>query len=167
MCSSDLHLQKGHGVSFGDLDNDGDQDIYEVIGGWFSGDSYQNVLFENPGHENRWITIAMEGTRSNRMALGARLKVRVATPRGPRDVYATVSTGGSYGGSSLQQEIGLGDATSIEAVEVMWPITGQTQVFRDVAMDQFIRIREGEATVTRLQRKPFRLNGSSSHEHPR
>jgi hypothetical protein len=161
------HLQKGHGVSFGDLDNDGDQDIYEVIGGWFSGDSYQNVLFENPGHGSRWITIAVEGTRTNRSALGARLKVRVATPQGLRDIYATVSIGGSFGDSSLQQEIGLGDATSIEAVEVMWPVTGQTQVFRDVAMDRFIRIREGEATVTRLQRKPFRLNGSSSYEHPR
>ena len=81
------HLQKGHGVSFGDLDNDGDQDIYEVIGGWFSGDTYQNVLFENPGHGNHWITISVEGTRTNRMALGARLRIRVAAPRGPRTIH--------------------------------------------------------------------------------
>ena len=160
------HLQKGHGIAFGDLDNDGDQDIYEVIGGWFSGDTYQNVLFENPGHGNHWITMMLEGTRSNRMALGARLKIRVAAPRGPRTIHAVVSTGGSYGSSSIQQEIGLGDATAIEEIEVTWPTTRQTQVFRGVAMDQFIRIREGEAAITRLVRKPFTLNGSASHVHP-
>ena len=161
------HLQKGHGVSFGDLDNDGDQDVYEVMGGWFSGDTYQNVLFENPGHGNRWITIIVEGVRSNRLALGARLKVRVSTPRGPREIHATVSSGGSFGDSSLQQEIGLGNATSIDAIEVTWPVTGQTQMFRGVALDQFIRIREGQVTVDRLPRQPFQLNGSSSRERPR
>jgi hypothetical protein len=161
------HLQKGHGVAWGDLDNDGDQDIYEVIGGWFSGDTYQNVLFENPGHGNHWITISVEGTRTNRMALGTRMKVRVAAPRGPRTIHMTVSTGGSYGASSLQQEIGLGDATAIEEIEVTWPVTGRSQVFRGVAMDQFIRIREGDAAVTRLQRKSFQFAGSISHEHPR
>src|SRR5687767_15342184 len=129
------HLQKGHGVSFGDLDNDGDQDIYEVIGGWFSGDSYQNVLFHNPGHGNRWITISLEGVRSNRMGIGARLKIRVSTSKGPRDIYQTVSSGGSFGDSSFQQETGLGDATAIESIEVTWPVTGRTQVFRDVAID--------------------------------
>src|SRR5260221_8566643 len=46
------HLQKGHGVSFADFDNDGDQDIYTVIGGAYSGDHYRNVFFENPGHGN-------------------------------------------------------------------------------------------------------------------
>ena len=80
------------------------------------------------------------------MALGARLKIRVATPRGPRDIHATVSSGGSYGRSTLQQEIGLGDATAIEAIEVTWPATGTTQVFRGVAMDQFVGIREGDAS---------------------
>ncbi len=46
------HLQKGHGVSFADLNNDGQQDIYEVMGGAYSGDNYRNVLYENPGNSN-------------------------------------------------------------------------------------------------------------------
>jgi VCBS repeat protein/ASPIC/UnbV protein len=147
------HLQKGHGVSFGDLDNDGDQDIYEVIGGWFTGDTYQNVLFENPGHGNHWITIALEGTRTNRTGVGARVKVRVRSARGARDIYATGSTGGSFGDSTLQQEIGLGDATAIESIEVRWPVSGATQVFRDVGMDQFVRIREADPTIHPLSRR--------------
>jgi hypothetical protein len=146
------HLQKGHGISFGDLDNDGDQDIFEVIGGWFSGDTYQNVLYRNPGHGNHWITISVEGTKSNRMGIGARIKVRVTTPHGPRDIHATVSTGGSFGSSTLQQEIGLGDARAIESIEVVWPTSGITQTFRDVAMDQFIRVREGDGTARTVER---------------
>jgi hypothetical protein len=155
------HLQKGHGISFGDLDNDGDQDVFAVIGGWFSGDTYQNVLYQNPGHGNHWITLSLEGRRSNRMALGARIRVRLATPQGPRDIYATVSTGGSYGSSTLQQEIGLGRATSIEAIEVTWPASGTTQVFKGVAMDQFVRIREGEGRLRPESRSRFALG-----QHP-
>ena len=151
------HLQKGHGISFGDLDNDGDQDIFEVMGGWFTGDGYQNVLYENPGHGNRWITISLIGTESNRMGMGARVRVRVATPNGSRDIYRQVSTGGSFGASTLQQEIGLGDATSIEVIEVTWPASDTTQLFRDAAtdqvMDQFVQITEGDDLLTPAPRR--------------
>jgi hypothetical protein len=153
------HLQKGHGVAFGDLDNDGDQDIYEVIGGWFTGDTYQNVLFRNPGHGNRWITILLEGTRSNRMALGARVKVHLATPSGPRSVHQLVSGGGSFGDSSFQVETGLGDATSIEAIEIRWPATGETQIVRNVGLDQSVAIREGDPKVRTIPRKAFTVGG--------
>jgi hypothetical protein len=151
------HLQKGHGISWGDLDNDGDQDIFEVMGGWFSGDTYQNVLYQNPGHGNHWITIGFEGVRSNRSGIGARVKVRVRTPRGARTIHRMVSSGGSYGSSSLQEEIGLGDATAIESIEVTWPASGTTQTFRNIAMDLFVKIREGDASITVLKRTPFRL----------
>ena len=159
------HLQKGHAVAFGDLDNDGDQDIYEVIGGWFTGDTYQSVLFHNPGHGNHWVTLALEGTRSNHMAIGARIRIRVATPHGPRDIYQLVSGGGSFGDSSLQAETGLGDATAIEAIEVRWPATGQTQVFRNVPLDQFVAIREGDSEVRVLKRPKITLR-SAGGAHP-
>jgi hypothetical protein len=157
------HLQKGHGISFGDLDNDGDQDLYEVIGGWFTGDTYQNVLFGNPGHGNRWITLALEGVRSNRMAIGARVKIQVATPSGTRFIHQVVSSGGSFGDSSLQLETGLGDATAIEAIEVTWPATSETQTFRNVPLDQFVAIREGDPTVTPLVRPKISLGGAGPH----
>src|SRR5438093_969110 len=138
------NLQKGHGVSFGDADNDGDQDVLEEMGGWFEASMAPSVLFRNPGHGNRWITLRLSGRRSNRSAIGARIKVRVTTPDGPRDIYSTCNTGGSFGGNSLQQEIGLGGATAIESIEVRWPATGETQIFRDAAMDRVYRIVEGD-----------------------
>ncbi len=137
------HLQKGHGVAFGDLDNDGDEDIYADMGGALEGDVAYNVLFENPGFARRWITVRLVGTRSNRDAIGARLAVTVRTPEGRRAIHRTVTAGGSFGASSLQQEIGLGDALAIERIEVTWPATGERQTVTAVAMDQVVRIAEG------------------------
>jgi hypothetical protein len=151
------HLQKGHGVAFGDIDNDGDQDIFEQMGGFYESDVAQNVLYENPGHGNRWITLRLEGRRSNRSAIGTRIRVQVMTPRGGRDIFATAGWGGSFGGNSLQQEIGLGDATSIIAIEVTWPATGEVQIFRGVEPDRVYRVVEGEDRLAVVPVKSFRL----------
>jgi len=149
------NLQKGHGVAFGDVDNDGDQDILEEMGGWFESDMAPAVLFSNPGHDNHWITLRLEGRRTNRSALGARIKVRVATPSGPREIYTVCGSGGSFGGNSLQQEIGLGRASSIEAIEVLWPVTGETVTYRNVALDRVYRIVEGEPAPMPVEATPI------------
>jgi hypothetical protein len=151
------HLQKGHGVSFADIDNDGDQDVHAVIGGAYEGDAFQNVLFENPGHGNRWITLRLEGVTSNRSAIGARLKLTVETEDGPRHIHATVGTGGSFGSSSLRQEIGLGQAQSLSRIEVFWPATRTTQRFENVPMDRFYAVREGDPVLHPLDARPFRF----------
>ncbi|MEO8498417.1 MAG: VCBS repeat-containing protein, partial [Planctomycetota bacterium] len=52
------HLQKGHAVVFADLDRDGDQDVFEQLGGAFPGDGFYDALFENPGFGNNWIGIS-------------------------------------------------------------------------------------------------------------
>ncbi|MDX1503866.1 MAG: FG-GAP-like repeat-containing protein, partial [Thermoanaerobaculia bacterium] len=137
------HLQKGHGVSFADLDNDGDQDVHVVLGGAFSGDVYQNALFLNPGHGNRWITLRLEGVRANRSAIGARIRLEVDTPAGPRTIHRAVSTGGSFGSGSLQQEIGLGSALRVRSVQIRWPGTGRPQTLGTLGMDRIWKIREG------------------------
>ncbi len=142
------HLQKGHGVSFADLDNDGDQDIYHCLGGAYWGDGYRDVLFENPGHGNHWLTLKLEGADSVRSSLGARITVVVRTADGTRSIRRTVGTGGSFGVSPLRQEIGLGDALRIERVEIRWPASGRTQIIENLEMDRFYSVREDQPTVT-------------------
>jgi len=148
------HLQKGHGVAFGDIDNDGDQDIWHQLGGFVYGDPFGNVLFENPGHGNHWIALKCVGVTSNRQAVGARIRVRVKTAAGAsRDIHEAVGTGASFGGNTLQAEIGLGDATQIEEIEVWWPRTGERQKFTHAVMDRFYEIREGDGALHPLERK--------------
>ena len=159
------HVQKGHGVAFADLDNDGDQDVYAVMGGSHQGDVYQNALFENPGSANRWITLRLEGVDSNRSAIGARIRVQVETADGVRDIHVTVGSGGSFGASSLQQEIGLGAAASIREIEISWPGSGSRQVLNDVGFDQVLKIRENEASPTAVTAESFKFPAASAHHH--
>src|ERR1039457_2016327 len=58
-------LHKGHGVSFADIDNDGDEDILTIIGGAVRADSHMFRLFENPGNANDWIRVHLVGVRTN------------------------------------------------------------------------------------------------------
>jgi hypothetical protein len=156
------HLQKGHGVAFADLDDDGDQDVFIVMGGAFTGDVAHTALFENPGNGNHFIKLLLEGVKTNRAALGARLQLTVDTPHGPRDIYSTVSSGGSFGSSPFRRELGLGDATAIRSIVVTWPTTGATQRFELPAMDRAYRLREGESQLIPMVLHPFKLGGHAS-----
>jgi hypothetical protein len=121
-------LQKGHGVAFADFDDDGDQDIYAVIGGWFTGDVYPNAYFENPGPARARVVLRLRGHRTNRSAIGARIRVRAVDAQGGvREVHRVVSTGGSFGSTTLRQEIGLGAAVGVAEVEIRWPTSGIRQ----------------------------------------
>ncbi len=159
------HLQKGHAVAFGDLDNDGDQDVYAVMGGAYPGDVYPNALFENPGGGGNWVTLRLEGlgpgAGSNRSAIGARIAVVVASGDGERTIHATVGTGGSFGSASLQQEIGLGVAKTIRRLEVVWP-SGDTQRFEGLAVNRFYALREGDPEPIAVSLDSFQLGGGSS-----
>lgn len=141
------HLQKGHAICFGDTDDDGDQDIFEVMGGALLADKAYSALYENPGNDNHWLVLTLEGVRANRSAVGARIKVAVATKKGPRVLYRTVGSGGSFGASPLRQEIGLGDATGIDSVEIVWPAPGPTQEIGSLSLDSRYHVREGSAPV--------------------
>jgi hypothetical protein len=138
------HLQKGHAVAFGDLNNDGCQDVFAQMGGMNDGDLAYSALFVNPGYRNHWLTLKLEGIHTNRSAIGARIKVTVTTPSGKRDMYRVVSSGGSCGANPLRQEIGLSDAQKIDRVEIFWPVTGRTQVLRRLDLDRFYIVREDQ-----------------------
>ncbi|MDG2130047.1 MAG: CRTAC1 family protein [Fuerstiella sp.] len=138
------HLQKGHAVSFADFDNDGDQDVFIVMGGAFAGDGFSNALFKNPGFGNNWITIDLIGTTSNRCAIGARIHLKIQDDGEQRSIYKWVNSGGSFGGNPLRRNIGVGKATRIDLLEVYWPASDQVQRFHDVSVGQRIEITEGE-----------------------
>ena len=152
------HLQKGHGVSFADIDNDGDQDIFTVLGGAFTGDIAFNALYENPGNSNHWLTLRLIGTRSNHNAIGARVQVELKTPEGDRTIHLVVGSGGSFGASSLQQEIGLGNAEQIKRLSIRWPSSAKVQQFEGIPMDSCIEIKEGVDGFSQIPLDSFPLN---------
>jgi FG-GAP-like repeat/ASPIC and UnbV len=162
------HLQKGHGVAFGDLDNDGDEDLYINVGGFVPGDFYNKVLFANPGGVNNWISIKLTGAKSNRAAIGAKIKLTLTGANGQKSLrYREVTSGGSFGASSLRQEIGLGKAARIDTLEVSWPASETRQVFRNVSVNQSIEIKEAQETYQSLPLRSFVMGGEvkKSHRH--
>ncbi len=151
------HLQKGHGVAFADFDHDGDQDIFHQLGGFVPADAFQNTLFENRGSGGHWLALELVGTRTNRDGIGARIRVVLETPAGPREIHRAAGAVASFGGSTLRQELGLGDATRVTRLEIRWPRTAEAQVFTDVPLDAQLVVREGEPEFTLRERGSFRF----------
>jgi hypothetical protein len=151
------HLQKGHAIAFGDVDNDGDQDVFEEMGGASLADKAFSALYLNPGSRNHWLRLELQGVRSNRSAIGARIKVELKTARGTRHLFRTIGSGGSFGCSPLRAEIGLGDASAIDSVEVFWPATGERQRLTRLSRDRGYRIREDATSAVEVARRHIRI----------
>jgi hypothetical protein len=153
-------LDKGHAIAFADLSNSGNEDIVAEVGGATIGDSHALRLFRNPGNGNDWITVKLIGVKTNRVAIGARIKIIVENEgSGTRSIYRTVGSGGSFGASPLQQHIGLGKSAKLLSLEVDWPVSKTHQVFRNVEKNQFLEIKEFADQYAKLNRKPFHLRG--------
>ncbi len=165
------HIQKGHGIGFGDLDNDGDQDIYSVFGGAFEGDLFQNVLYENPGFNNSYVVINLNGKKSNLNGRGAMIKVVTEQKDGTEaELYKWVSTGGSFGANPINTEMGLGKAKKIKRITIHWPNKeGSHQTINDLPVNKTITITEGEQEV-KIVKKPEidfeKKNGKGHSHHP-
>lgn len=145
------NLQKGHGVAMSDLDNDGDTDIFIEVGGAYKGDSFNNSLYLNPGqNDNKWIKLQLEATTGNRAAIGTRIKISFTDNGVKRVVYRDVNSGGSFGSSSLRREIGIGQATLVDEIEITWSKSRQKQVFKNIRPNQLIKIKEGINTTTTI-----------------
>jgi len=158
-------LQKGHGAAFADLDRDGDEDIFMVLGGAYEGDTFTSVLYENPGWRNRhWVTLELEGRAANRSAIGARVEIVAEDASGAqRTIRRTVGTGGSFGAGPLQLHVGLGDAKRIAFVHITWPDSARTRTTdRNLEVDAFYRIVQGQC-VEQLERPPVPFRRPASH----
>lgn len=153
-------FQKGHGVAFGDIDNDGDQDLFRQMGGAYPSDAFANALYENPTRARSWITLRFEGVESNRFAVGGRVAIDVRSGEEKRTIHLLVGSGGSFGGSSMQQEIGLGDAEAVDSVTIRWPGSGAVQRFDSLEIDRAYLLIEGEDEPTALELRSFALGSS-------
>jgi hypothetical protein len=163
MASGLGHLQKGHGVAFADLDNDGDADLFQQMGGAYPSDKYGDALYENPGFRNHWIGIKLVGVTSNRAAIGARIHAEIEENGSMRSIYKHVNSGGSFGANPLRQTLGLDNAERVLKLSIFWPTTGRTQVFHDIEADQFIRIVEDEEKFTKIDVKKLRLSENAEY----
>jgi hypothetical protein len=125
----------GRGVAFADFDNDGFLDVLVANNG------DPPLLIHNGGSNgNHFVSFQLVGTKSNRDALGTRLKLTVGGITQIREI----TSGGSYlSQSDLRAHFGLGVTAKIEVLEITWP-SGVRQFFRDIPGDQFYRIQEGK-----------------------
>ncbi|MEM6701897.1 MAG: VCBS repeat-containing protein [Acidobacteriota bacterium] len=163
------HLQKGHGVAFGDLDNDGDQDLLQQLGGAYPADSFENALYLNPLSESddppRFLSLDLVGTTANRDAIGARVAVSTRDADGnERTLHRVVGSGSSFGASSLRLEMGLARATEIDGVVIRWPDGSAPVTYRNLELDAFYEITQGKAPRRlRVERTHLGHTGSSGH----
>jgi len=131
----DFQMQAPHrGVAFGDLDNDGRVDVVvSVLGGPVK-------LFRNVSNEtNHWILLQLEGTKSNRMGIGAQIQV---TTGDGRSQWNEVTTAVGYASASDSRvHFGLGANQRIKEIEIRWP-SGIKQLLQDVNADQILTIQE-------------------------
>jgi enediyne biosynthesis protein E4 len=132
------------GLAVGDLFNDGQIDVVvEDIDG-------APVILRNRGVPgNHWVSFELAGTKSNRLAIGTRVKVTA----GRMTQTDQIRSGGSYlSQSDLRLHFGLGTATQVDSVEIRWP-SGTTDTLRDLHADQFYFVQEGKGLVSRPVQK--------------
>ncbi len=125
-----------------DYDRDGDVDLY------LSAATIRGLYVNDAPPENHWLEVELVGTKSNRSAIGAKVRVQATIAGTPVTLLREVSSQNSFNGhSSFTQHFGLGDATSVEELRVEWP-SGLVESFDDVPADSILRIVEGDSTPT-------------------
>jgi tetratricopeptide (TPR) repeat protein len=130
---------KGHGVTFVDLDNDGDLEIYAQLGGHYPGDHAHNALYRNlKGSRNHWLGLELRGVRSNRFAVGAQVTVRA----GDAVFYREVKGSEGFGSTDpYRVHIGLGRRAKVEQVDIRWP-SGTVQRLGAMEVDRVVQVVE-------------------------
>jgi len=129
------HVSRG--CAFGDFDNDGDLDILIM-----NRNEPPTLLRNDAPAGNHWIKLRLEGTKSNRSAIGARVLVRYS---GKVQAQSLTSQSSFISANDPRLHFGLG-AASKASIEIHWP-AGTTETFADLPADQLVTIREGQGII--------------------
>ena len=134
-------MQSRRGAAFGDINNDGCVDIVTLNWG-----QPPSLFLNHCQNGNHRVLFKLLGTKSNRLAIGARVTVRT----GGVKQFSEVKGGGSYlSQNDLRQHFGLGSNKNMDEVSVRWP-SGQTQTFKNVSADFIYTIVEGEGIKSKV-----------------
>ena len=147
------NLQHAHAVVFADIENNGQEDVFQEMGGAYPGDTYYDSLYHNPGHHNHWITLVLQGVQSNRPGYGAVIEIREKDDGIRRTIWRTVGSVSSFGSSPFRQHIGIGQATRMDEILVHWPSSGIVDHIANVAADRNYQLIEGSARLVTLHWK--------------
>jgi tetratricopeptide (TPR) repeat protein len=142
-------LRLGRGLAVGDFDNDGRVDVLIVSGNAplaLFHNEYRRAAVGGPGGGNHFLTLRLEGTTSNRDAIGARLSVTAA---GKTQVAARFGGGSFLSASDLRLHFGLGPARTVDHVDVWWP-SGRHDRYIGLAADTGYKLREGDPVAGRI-----------------
>ncbi|MFB3081611.1 MAG: FG-GAP-like repeat-containing protein [Nitrosomonadaceae bacterium] len=127
--------------AFGDLDEDGDQDIYVARFG------KENLLYQNQGNANNWLMVKTVGTRSNNAGIGAKIRVVTGNLVQIREVQGG---SGFRSQNSLPVVIGLGAAPVIDTLEVRWPSGNVDKQTNFTDINQIIEVVESDVVSVDL-----------------
>ena len=128
----------GRGCAFGDFDNDGDVDV--IVNNL---DGPPSLLRNDGGNRNNWIMIKCVGTRSNRSAIGTRVKV---TSSGHSQIDEVMSGSSYYSQNDFRLHFGLGRATKVDSVELNWP-SGLKESFQNLPADHLFVFQEAKGIL--------------------
>jgi len=128
------------GAAFGDVDNDGDVDVLV-----FNMNEPPSLLRNDQRTRRHWIGVTLQGSPSDRAAIGATVKV---IGGGLVQARAALSQSSYYSHDDLRLHFGLGSATRADSIEVRWP-SGRVETLRDVAADRVVTFQEGAGVVKR------------------
>ncbi len=130
---------KGHGVNFADLFGDGRLSLIIADGGAYPGDLQSTFVYYPKELPGNYLNVRLRGTKSNRDAIGARVTLRTGQTQQVREIFA----GTGFGSLPYEQHFGLGDLTSVDAIEIRWP-SGFQQRIDSPPVNDTILITEGD-----------------------
>ena len=138
------------GCAFGDYNNDGGIDV--VVNNM---NEIPSLLRNDGGNQNNWIKVKLIGTKCNRTAIGARVRVVTGKHSQMDEVHCGTSV---LSQSDLRLHFGVGQAKKIDRLDVNWPTTQKVETFTDLDTNQILVIKEGSGIIQRIMPN-LKMNG--------